>query len=201
MARPRTCPDSALLAAARAVLVECGPSASLRTIAARTHLTPAALLARFGCREALVRAALTPPSLAPALAPMLLDPEPGRLGAQLQAILAALGAWYAEAIPRALIAHALDPGRSSWEGHAPVEGEPRLHHTLAIWLARAQAVGGLSPVDSHAQAAVVLAALQGQAVARALGDPAGAGVEVEAALLALVLAPGARPQGPAGTRR
>ncbi|MFH1466529.1 MAG: helix-turn-helix domain-containing protein, partial [Pseudomonadota bacterium] len=126
MARPRTRSDSAILQATRTVLLERGSRASLRIIAARVGLTPAAILARFGDREALVRAALAPPSLAPALAPLLSEPERGRVGPQLQAIIAALAAWLAEASPRAVIAHAMDPARAPRAPGAEAEGEPRL---------------------------------------------------------------------------
>ncbi|MEO0811276.1 MAG: helix-turn-helix domain-containing protein [Myxococcota bacterium] len=61
MARPRQISDEEILAAARAVFVEHGPAASTSTIAEQLGVTQPALFRRFGSKEDLMLAALTPP--------------------------------------------------------------------------------------------------------------------------------------------
>lgn len=61
MGRPRTVSDEVILAAARAVFLENGPSASTQSIADRLSVSQAALFKRFGTKRDLMIAALMPP--------------------------------------------------------------------------------------------------------------------------------------------
>jgi AcrR family transcriptional regulator len=202
MPRPRTQTDFAILVSARSVLLAEGPGAPLRAIARRAGLTAPALLARFGTREALVRQALAVPPVAPALSLMLADPDRDRIGEQLAAILAALASWYREAAPRLMVVRGLEPLRGSCGPGPEGDDAPRLHHALAIWLARAQAVSAVVQGDPLVLAGVALAAVAGRACARLLmrdPDPV-TDAQVEAAVARLLLSPSPAIRAPgAGT--
>ncbi len=163
MARPRTRSDAQVLEAARAVLLQRGPHAPLSAIARRLGLTPSAIVARFGTKQALTQAALRPPALPSAvLAQLYAEPLPGELAPQLHQLCLRLATWYATAVPLRLAARYAPQPVPRLSGDDPCS-QVRLHNALAIWLARAQARGQLRPGDSHAMARILLSSLEGRA--------------------------------------
>ena len=189
MSRPRTQSDASILTATRAVLRERGPAAPISAVAKKTGLSAPAILGRFGSRAALIQAALAPPSPAAALAALHAEPRAQGFGDQLEAVLMALGQWSQQALPRLLLLRMSAPSQRP-RGPSPDHG-PRLHPTLTIWLARAQARGLVVRGDPQALAATALHTLQGHALAPLFepGAPRPELASVVAQLTRLLLAP------------
>ncbi len=164
MPRPKTTSDERVLEITRTVLMERGPAAPISAIAKRARLGGPAILARFGSRADLIRAALAPPSLAPLIVLLQREPDPGAFPAQLNRTIHALADWYAIAQPRRLLLRMSAPSQRPRPAAEHSDG-PRLEPTLTIWLARAQARGLVRSGDPRALAATVLAALAGAATA------------------------------------
>ncbi len=162
MARPRTLSDETILTTTRAVLLERGPAVSVSVMAKRVGLSAPALLARFGSKAALVRAALAPPSPRPVLLSLQQEPRPEGFPAQLAETLEGLGRWLERALPCQILLE-MSPDRPA---PSPADDTPRIPPSLTIWFARAQARGLLCPGDPQLLAATALSALRGHALAR-----------------------------------
>lgn len=134
MARPRQVSDDEILEAARAALLEEGPSVSVAAIGRRLGVSGPAVLQRMGGREALVTRALCldgRPAFLEAL-------ERGAEGPTREALVDALvstAAFFEEVVPRLLVARAggLDLARLQ-----PGDGPPPpvvVRALVARWLA------------------------------------------------------------------
>ncbi len=166
MPRPQSRTDGQILKATKTVLLERGPAAPLSAIAQRLGLSSAAIIGRFGTRRALVLAALEPPSPHAVMARLYAQPNPNNFSVQLEQLAHELGDWYRRALPLLLLERMAPPAQRRRRGTPP--SQVRMHHTLAIWLARGQALGQIVPGDSHVLASTLLCAVQGWALTETL---------------------------------
>jgi AcrR family transcriptional regulator len=99
MGRPRTTSDEQILAIARECFLEHGPGAATALIASRLGISHAILFQRFGTKESLMRAALTP-KLDPSWLEEIRSGPDGRAGrTQLRELAASVFRMYQSAIP------------------------------------------------------------------------------------------------------
>jgi AcrR family transcriptional regulator len=154
--RPKTISDEDLLAAARSVFRAQGRTATTRAIAREAGISEGILYQRFGSKEGLFVAAMSP--RAPDI-PALLGPEPRGedVPAFLRGVLARLGRHFAEVIPLAIQVIAHPAADLSAFEHAHT-GLGRLHGALAARLARFEH-RGLVRRSTSARAARLLMSL------------------------------------------
>lgn len=99
MARPRQMTDEELLAHARQVFLEHGPSASTTLVAKACGVSQAALFKRFGDKQTLLLEALRPPARPPFLELVEAGPADGPLHPQLVAIGEAILGYLRQIVP------------------------------------------------------------------------------------------------------
>lgn len=147
--------DEQITEAARACFLEQGPQAPVEAVAARLGVTPAALLRRFGSKEALLRRALLPGDPPRSLegAPEARRPVPEQLVELLLEVLADVR----QTIPR--IATLRASGLPLVKNPRP----QRMRRSLATWLERAGKDGRVADRDYRAAADALLGAIDSRA--------------------------------------
>ncbi len=160
MARPRTVSDDAILAAARSVFLELGPSASTAVIADRVGLSQAGLFKRFSTKADLMVAALAPPSIPPFALLLAAGPDPCRpIQEQLREIARAMALFFKEMVPCLMVLSA--SGISPQQLLTRFDVPPPLLAKLAMieWIQQAMNAGRLRPGDADPIAAAFMGAL------------------------------------------
>jgi AcrR family transcriptional regulator len=151
--RPRSVTDADIIDAARACLLDVGPSVSVAAIAARVGITGPGVLKRFGSKENLVMRALLsepPPDLSH-------GPSPGPLRAQLIETLLHTERLLLGAVPKLATLRAGGVRASQWLDKAhPRKARESLHG----WLVKAQKTHGLSHPDLEAAADLLIALVE-----------------------------------------
>ena len=192
MARPRLISDDAIREAARLVFVQDGPGAPVSRVAERLGVSHAALFARVGTKEQLLREALGP-GRPPALAALAEDrPELGA-HARLVQILRELMVFLERAVPSLVVLKASGVSLASKREAPPVA----LRRALSRWLSRAVELGAAAPMDAGAVAEGLLGAMEARCFNAYLGGVTHAPGDDLAFLDALVagLVPAARTAG------
>ncbi|MCO4771477.1 MAG: TetR/AcrR family transcriptional regulator [Deltaproteobacteria bacterium] len=169
MARPRTVSDEDMLAAARAVFLEQGGSASTATIAGRLGVSQAALFKRFGTKKDLMVAALAPPATPPFLPLLLAGPDASRpVDEQLRAIAMACLTFFRQMVPAVMVLNTcgFDPKQLMVEHDVP----PPLvaHQAMGEWMAQAMDLELMRRGDPAAVALAFLGTLHIRAFFSAL---------------------------------
>src|SRR5687768_8372984 len=99
MARPRQISDDQILETTRRLVLSRGPQISLDAIAGELGVTGPALLKRFGTREAMMIAALSPPQDSEWIEAARNGPNEQPLEAQLLEIFTAMAAFMKGVVP------------------------------------------------------------------------------------------------------
>ncbi len=163
MSRPQTRTDDEILAAARTIYLERGPTAPMSAIAAAVGLSQPALSHRFGSRDALLVRALVPTSV-PGWLQRLAEPIPDHdARGQLQRLAAEGLQVMAEAVPclATIRASAIDVA-ALFPGVVPPHA--RVLQAVIDWFRRAAGCGGIAPGDPTARATVFLGTRQAHAL-------------------------------------
>lgn len=151
--RPRTVTDEDILDAARACLLDSGPSVSVAAIGERLGITGPAVLKRFGSKENLVMRALLsepPPDLSH-------GPDPGPLRAQLVETLLHIERLLLGAAPKLATMRAGGVKASQWLDRP----HPRMaRESLRSWLEKARRTHGLSHTDLDAAADLLISLVE-----------------------------------------
>ena len=163
MARPRSVSDEQILAAARGCFLEHGPGVSTTVIAQRLGLSQAALFKRFGTKDELLRAAMTPErdALDGLLARLERGPDERAIPMQLLELGRLLRSCFEQVLPRIAVLKAagLSP-HPPWKQDDP----PPLvvQRAVARWLRRAADAGRLRVDNPEVAAHALLGALHFQ---------------------------------------
>jgi AcrR family transcriptional regulator len=150
MARPQQVADDTILAAARRVFLEHGPSASTARIAAEVGISQAAVFKRFHNKANLMVAALAPPSRPAWLGLVEGGPDARPIEAQLTEIGLAALAFFRGLVPCLMVLKSagIDPQEllARFDDPPPL----RVRRALAAWLSAARDQGRLrcgDPLD------------------------------------------------------
>jgi AcrR family transcriptional regulator len=189
MARPRLISDDAIREAARVVFVQDGPGAPVSRVAERLGVSHAALFARVGTKEQLLREALGA-GRPPALEALSEDPPKERAHARLVEVLRELMVFLERAVPGLVVLKASGVSLASRTDAPPVA----LRRALSRWLSRAIELGAAAPMDVGAVAEGLLGAMEARCFNAYLGGVTHAPGDDLAFLDALVtgLVPAAR---------
>ena len=170
MPRPKTVPDSTVLAAARRIFQRDGHAASTRNIAREAGLSQAALYQRFGSKEKLFFAAMMPEP--PDLTALLDGDEAASARAYLDTVTWRLFRYMQEHIP--LVWHAVHhPAFDVSEladAHDHLAGP--LQDALASKLSDFRSRGDLSSLSPPAVAQTVIALVHSLALKSVMSPPA-----------------------------
>ena len=177
MGRPKEITDEEILVAARRCFLERGAGVSAAEIARELDVSHTTLFNRFGSKDGLMVAALTPPQRAPWVATLDAGPddrpvreqlvEHGKvMAAYFQELQAGFAVLHAAGIPRAKVL-------SGFKGDPPPVQSFR---ALTGWLRRAQNQGRLAKFDVEAAASTILTAMHGWSLTgRVCGQSTSAG--------------------------
>jgi AcrR family transcriptional regulator len=150
---------------ARACFLKHGASVSAADIARELGVSHTTLFNRFGSKDALMMAALGPPTCASWAARMAEGPDPARpVRAQLVAHAKALATYFRE-LQQGL--GVLEAAGLEVKKACAQRGESAPEHAyraLVGWISAAQAQGRLRPCDPRLVASSILSALQGWAM-------------------------------------
>jgi AcrR family transcriptional regulator len=159
MGRPRQVSDHDILSTARRCFVERGPGISTAVIAEALGISPPALFNRFGSKEELMIAALSPPAIPPFVEKLTAGPDDRPIGRQLLEIAEDVSAYFEELSPRlvALRTSGISPEEliKRYDTPPPVV----VIRALAGWLSRAHERGLIAEVDFPAAAVAFLGTL------------------------------------------
>lgn len=164
MARPRRHADAEILAVARAVFLEHGPSASLQLVADRVGMSQPALFKRFGTKAAFLLRALAPQEDWPWVERLRAGPDARPLPEQLYEICLGAMHFFALAIPSmmTLRASGLDL-RPMAEDRSPT-GPLAMRAALMGWFQAAHARGLVRAVDASRVDLILVGSLQARAL-------------------------------------
>ena len=141
MARPRLITDEQILAATREIVLDHGVQSPLELVSQRLGVTAPALLKRFGTRQALLVAALSPDdALLDAVFEVPIDDRP--LTAQLEGLIARLSRFFAHMFPRLMALRECGVPMTVLDGESKVPRPVRAVRATQRWLEQARA-GGL----------------------------------------------------------
>ena len=159
MARPRQFSDDEILDAARACILENGPSVSTNVIAERIGISQAALFKRFGTKEDLFLAALVSTEDPPWMPIAERGPHPGDLREQLIEIALQITGFFRERMPciMALRFSGITPDRVF--ARFPIPPPVRGMLTMRSWFETATEHGWLRQHDAESSAMALLGAL------------------------------------------
>ncbi len=163
MARPRSITDEAILEATRRCLLEEGANVSTTRIAESVGISQATLFQRFGTKENLLIAAVTPGDGMRRLFELYVGgPDARSIHVQLCEIGRALAALFEDRFP--LFEALQSVGITHEQMFAGMEPPPPVqgHRALVAWLDRAQAAGHLNSVDTSVFAAAFAGAIHGR---------------------------------------
>ncbi len=163
MARPRQVSDEAILAAARIVFLEHGPSASTQAVANAVGLSQPALFKRFGTKAELMLKALLPKRDPEWMILVASGPSLGAGGReQLVELIMRMNAFFTEYAP------CFGTLRASGLHHSDVMArfdEPpprRAHRLISEWLERAATLGLMRPSRFSSVALSLIGSIQGR---------------------------------------
>jgi AcrR family transcriptional regulator len=179
MARPREITDEEILIAARRCFLERGAKVSAADIASELGVSHTTLFNRFGSKEALMLAALGPPTEIAWIAALDAGPDERPIREQLVEHAKVMSAYFQElhAGLGLLQASGIEPAKAyrKRKGDAP---PVQAYKALVGWLQRAQKQGRLAKCDVETLASTVLGALHGWAfTARVCGGSTGHAAE------------------------
>ncbi|KAA0252722.1 MAG: TetR/AcrR family transcriptional regulator [Acidobacteria bacterium] len=199
MGRKKTVPDDDVLAIARGLFASRGYSASTREIARVAGLSEAVLYQRFGTKDGLFLAAMTPrpADIEEIFGPVEPEGDPRRW---LRGVVERMSAYFAEIVPLAiqLILHPV-PDSSGRDASESVSVTGRFEDELAHRLRRLRGRGDVSAAPERPVARLLVSLAHDRALRSFLsrGDPEAdrklLGAMVDAAWKGLAPGPGARP--------
>lgn len=181
MARPRTVSDDAILAAARSVFLEQGPSASTSVIAERVGLSQAGLFKRFSTKADLMVAALAPPPIPPFTRAVEEGPDPVRpIQPQLREIARGIAQFFKEMVPCLMVLSA--SGIAPQQLLTRFDVPPPLVAKVAMvgWFERAMADGRMRRGDADPLVSALMGALHMRSFLCHISDNPMSGSELDA---------------------
>lgn len=161
MARPQSVTDHQILEAALACFLEHGPSVATEIIAQKLHVSPQALLKRFGSKHELMLAALKPAPLQSTVSLLQSGPDNRPVQEQLTELLSQVAVFFIEVARRMQVLRwsGLDCRSLMKEDEEPL---PLLDiRVLAAWLEQAAGRGLLRRCDFRGTAMLLLSSLHG----------------------------------------
>jgi AcrR family transcriptional regulator len=160
MARPRQVSDEQILAMMRARVLAEGPNVSLEQVAKPLDVSVPALLKRFGSRQALMLAALKPPSDPEWIAHLEKGPDDRPFEEQLLDLFTRISNFMETAIPcfSALRESGIPPSQIFSKFDEPLRGLKAIQK----WLAMAKKKGLVSADELDTAAYVLLGSVQTQ---------------------------------------
>lgn len=171
MPRPKTVSDEHVLAAARRLFLQDGAAASTREIAKAAGISEAVIFQRFGTKDDLFFAAMTPP--APDLDAVFdVRPGRGRVRANLERITLRILGHFRQAIPVVLplITHPAFDAKRFLKGH----GLPaiQIRERLAAYLSQEAEAGRVAKGRTSAAADLLISHLHNHALMETVGGTA-----------------------------
>ena len=164
MGRPKEVTDEQIVAAARRCFLKHGTSVSALKIARELGVSHTTLFNRFGSKEALMIAALGPPSRMVWVAALEAGPDKRPIREQLLEHARVMSTYFHElhAGFGLLQASGIAPGKAyrGLQGTLPPE---QAYQALVAWLERAQKQRRLARCNAEALASTILGSLQGWA--------------------------------------
>jgi AcrR family transcriptional regulator len=160
MPRPRTVPNEAILAAARAVFTRDGPQASTELVASEAGVSEGTVFKRFGSKERLLAHALATSTEMWRGLPSE-SPSDACVARELERILVELIGFFREFIPRMMMlmsSGGLDPV-AFWRAN-PQSGALLALRDVTAWMERAMAAGSVARQHAEVAARAVLGACQ-----------------------------------------
>lgn len=166
MPRPRSIDDETLLAAARDVFVEKGPSATTREVARRAGVSEGVLFQRYRTKADLFFAALAPPVADPGA--ILSDDAAGGREVLEDAALHILG-YFREAMPLLLplVNHPQFDARRFFDSEAPASLQGWIGALVRFFERRGRTGAGVA--DAHGAATLLTTSLFGVALIDTIG--------------------------------
>lgn len=163
MARPRLITDEQILAATREIVLDHGVQSPLELVSQRLGVTAPALLKRFGTRQALLVAALSPDdALLDAVFEVPLDDRP--LTAQLEGLIARLSRFFAHMFPRLMALRECGVPMTVLDGETKVPRPVRAVRATQRWLEQARARGLVDSALVETAATAIVGALSTRAI-------------------------------------
>ena len=198
MGRTKTIDDADILRIAERLFREKGHAVSTRAVAQEAGISEAVLYQRFGSKDDLFLAAMTPPQAD--VEKLLGTPEPGDVKAHLQEVSGRLADYFVELMPTLLhvITHPSlsGPTLAKWHRGLPFM---QLQEALTARLTRWRDEGRIAFVEPAAAAQGFMAAVHSVAMFETMnGRPRGEGRKANVQALVSVLWSGLEPR-PAST--
>jgi AcrR family transcriptional regulator len=163
MARPRLITDEQILAATREIVLDHGVQSPLELVSQRLGVTAPALLKRFGTRQALLVAALSPDdALLDAVFEMPVDDRP--LTEQLEGLIARLSRFFAHMFPRLMALRECGVPMTVLDGESKVPRPVRAVRATQRWLEQARARGLVDSALVETAATAIVGALSTRAI-------------------------------------
>lgn len=163
MARPRLITDEQILAATREIVLDHGVQSPLELVSARLGVTAPALLKRFGTRQALLVAALSPDdALLEAVFEVPVDDRP--LTEQLEGLVARLSRFFAHMFPRLMALRECGVPMKVLDGDTKVPRPVRAVQATQRWLEQARARGLVDSALMETAATAIVGALSTRAI-------------------------------------
>jgi AcrR family transcriptional regulator len=157
--RPQTVSDAQILAAMRHSVLSHGPAVSLDVVADALHVTPPALLKRFGSRKQLMIEALLPPVTPPWVEQLSHQLKSETLRAQLTELLRSILMFMADVMP-CMVALS-ESGIALDEVFKDKKSPPQVGiDVLSRWLDDAKQRGVLHSQNSEVLATAILGSFQ-----------------------------------------
>jgi AcrR family transcriptional regulator len=154
--------------------LERGCQLSVQAIAAEVGVSHTTLLNRFGSKEALLVAALSPPEVASWEAELKDGPDGRPFRVQLEALCLKMAEHLEDAVAGMAALHAAGIDRNMARG--PLRSRQQAIQALHDWLEQAQAKQLIGPCDTCALATILMGTLTGRAMTlrmmSALGESA-----------------------------
>lgn len=169
MARPRTITDDAIKRATREIFVEHGPGAPVSLIAQALNVSQAALFARAGSKEQLMRQALCPGR--PRALDQLVEAPPERdVAGALADILLELMTFFEEVVPNLVVLRAAGYDLASMLPPGAPSPPVMMRRALGGWLDAAVTTGSLKRANTQALAEGLLGAMEARCFNRYIDD-------------------------------
>jgi AcrR family transcriptional regulator len=163
MARPRLITDEQILAATREIVLDHGVQSPLELVSQRLGVTAPALLKRFGTRQALLVAALSPDdALLDAVFDVPVDDRP--LTEQLEGLIARLSRFFAHMFPRLMALRECGVPMTVLDGESKVPRPVRAVRATQRWLEQARAGGLVESALVETAATAIVGALSTRAI-------------------------------------
>lgn len=201
MGRTKTIDDADILRIAERLFREKGHAVSTRAVAQEAGISEAVLYQRFGSKDDLFLAAMTPPQAD--VEALLGPPDPEDVKAHLQEVAARLADYFVELMPTLLhvITHPslAGPTLAKWHRGLPFM---QLQEALTGRMTRWRDEGLMAPVEPAATAQAFMAAVHSVAMFETMnGQPRREGRKANAQALVSVLWSGLAPSAAPAPRR